>query len=260
MAKIAVLKGTSGVGKGTRVIQLVEYLKTVWKHSTVHYTFEGKQRQLGVAFHEQKLLFVGRVVTSNKSGLASWTSMDDMHSTVKNVVNIPAILKPWFDKGYTLICEGEPMMQSNRWRPLYLSETFGVSHMFIQYFHYAGDRNAYDVRIVGRSGKEAGEAGWSREESYEREHLKVKEELTALGLRNTQMNDQFWDFWSGEDEGYSLNRIAKYDEAVHIWGAGFLDWVGCGYLSRDFIKFAEKKPMLREINGANPLAKTKRLW
>ncbi|QZI89887.1 hypothetical protein MYOV002v2_p0182 [Vibrio phage 144E46.1] len=262
MSKIAILKGTSGVGKGTRVVQLIEFLKTKFKSSTVHYTFEGKRRVLGTVFHDQKILFIGRIVTSNKSGLASWTSMDDMHAIVKNVVNVPAILKPWIDKGYTLVCEGEPMMQSNRWRPLYLNEEFGITEFFFQYYHYAGDRDAYNDRIIGRSGKAAGESGWHREKNYQTEHVKVNEEFTSLGLHSVVCPVSGPAFWEDIEGGKSINLLSKYDALPWLWGVEFLNWMGMDQsdLTGQFRKFATENPTLREINGSNPLAKTKKLW
>ncbi|QZI90433.1 hypothetical protein MYOV003v1_p0109 [Vibrio phage 207E48.1] len=261
MIKVAIVKGTSSTGKGVRVSQLLEFLKTKFKHKNVRYVHNNKSRQLGILFPELGWVFIGRVVTSNKSGLASWTSMDDLHATTtKGEIARRIIKEEITDKGYSFVAEGEPLMASDKWRPLFMNEYYGAERFLFQYFHYAGDREAYDQRIIGRSGKAAGESGWHREKNYETEHLKVNDEFTSLGLHNAVCPVSGPAFWEDGDGRVSNNLLRKYDAPHWCWGVEFLSFNGLDDLVDEFVEHAKANPLLREINGANPLAKTKRLW
>lgn len=261
---IAVLLGTSGTGKGTRVVQLIKFLQQEgFSNRDAYFTHKNKKKQLGIEFPELNLLFVGSITTSNKSGLSSWTSMDYIHATLGGVHDVPDLLKPWFDKGYTLVCEGEPMMQSNRWRPQYLHETFGIQNFFFQVFHYDGNRDAYNARIVGRSGKEAGDSGWSREPQYANTHKKVQDELNAFDAKFATCpvsGETDIQYLSISEEGYSKNVLSLYNDPLENWGVAMLEWLDLMSFTKSFREFTAKKPMLRDVNGNNPLATTKRLW
>lgn len=260
---IAVLLGTSGTGKGTRVVQLIKFLqKEGFSNRDVHFTHNNKKKQLGIEFPELGLLFVGMITTSNKSGLSSWTSMDYIHSTLGGVQGVPELLKPWFDKGYTLVCEGEPLMQSNRWRPEWLNETYGIENFNFQIFTYRGDRDAYNARIIGRSGKEAGDSGWARESQYDNTFKKVQEELDAFGAKFAVCPVSGVTDLQTLDIGdrYSKNVLNLYNDPLESWGAQMLEWLNLDSFTEPFRAYTAKNPMLRDINGNNPLATTKRLW
>ncbi len=259
-SKLVVVKGTSATGKGTRVVQLLKFLQSKHKSKNAQWDHKGRKRQLGVEFPELKIIFIGMMTVSNKSGLTSWTSMDYIHSTLMKVNLVPDVLRPWFDAGYTIICEGEPMMQSNRWRPEFLSNEFGCEDFFFQYYYYNGDRKPYDARIVGRSGEVAGEAGWLRERTYKQEYDKIRIEMETnghgLASNSSDKKGNFAEFYTNK----SMAHINLFDEPLREFGIKVLLWLGMSSMEGDFLQFVDKKPMLRDINGNDPLATVRKLW
>ena len=238
---MAIVRGTSGTGKGTRVCQVLEFLKTKFASEIAEFNFEGKTRQYGVAFPALKLLFVGTVTKSNKSGLTSWSSMDYIHSTVKKAENARPIAKEFLDKGYSLVLEGEPMMQSDKFRPLFMAPYYGVERFLMPHFWYQ-DRSQYDERIMGRSGKLAGDSGWSRNESYKREYERTVEEAAELGLDSC------------------LIELFPHDAPLDLVGVQLLVYAGHHALVDEFVAWTAANPMLRSVNGANPLETTKNIF
>lgn len=238
---MAVIRGTSGTGKGTRVCQVLEFLKTKFEHHPVMFEFEGKTKQYGIAFPDLTVIFVGTITTSNKSGLSSWSSMDYIHSTVKKAENARPIAKGFLEQGYSLVLEGEPMMQSDKFRPLFMYEYYGVSRYLMPHYWYQ-NREQYDERIMGRSGKLAGDSGWSRNESYRREYERTLEELDTLGL---------------DTSGCTLD---PHDAPLEQLGASLLVYMDQAALIGDFVEFTHAHPMLRSIDGGNPLATTKNVF
>lgn len=265
MAKIIVIKGTSGTGKGTRVVQFIEWLRTKLEPTELSYTIGDKTRPFGLKFEEMKLIFVGQYTVSNKSGLASWTSMDAIHAATGSGDIARDLVKGWLAQGYTLVCEGEPLMLSDKWRPEWMFKNYPIESLSILYFAYP-DRYQYDARIRGRSGKEAGDSGWSRNESYSKEFEKSKAEMLALGWV-VAVND-----YSGQDLIYApleantqefkspeRSEIAILPFDAPLWTVGNtilwqLRQIGHRLESKDFYGYCETDPMTREVGGQDPLA------
>lgn len=243
MNNLYVIKGTSGTGKGTRVCQLIEFLKTKETPSTVQTVYNGKAKNVGLLFKKHDVLFIGVVTTSNKSGLKSWTSMDYIHSSFGGSEGAHSVLNDIKDMAGTIILEGEPMMVSHRWRPDYIEDNWNPERLCLMYFTYELDqREEYDKRITKRSGKAAGDSGWSRNQMYHNEFPKSDNEALECASMKTSVED------------YS------YDERLTIIGENFFNDREQAALTSEFIKWSSENPMLREVGGANPLSKTKRLW
>lgn len=238
---MAILRGTSGTGKGTRVCQILEFLKTKYEPVPKNFEFEGKTKQYGLAFEELKLLFVGTVTTSNKSGLSSWSSMDYIHSNVKKCELARPIARQYLREGYSLVLEGEPMMQSNWFRPLSMHPYYGVARYLMPHYWYQ-DRSQYDERILGRSGKLAGDSGWGRNESYKREWEKTVEEAEELGLEDCHA------------------ELLPHDAPLEQFGAQLLAFMGRVDMIEEFVAWTAQNPMLRSVAGGNPLATTKNVF
>lgn len=278
MAKIIAIKGTSGTGKGTRVVQFIEWLRTKLEPVELAYTVGYKTRPFGLQFEELKLIFVGQYTVSNKSGLASWTSMDGIHAATGSGDIARDLIKGWLAQGYTLVCEGEPLMLSDKWRPEWMFNNYPIDALSLLYFSYP-DRYQYDARIRGRSGKEAGDSGWSRNESYAKEFEKSKAEMLALGWEVAA------DSFSGQDVIYKQkdpatqefitrprSELARYPFDAPLWVVGnailmhlaadsALDCLREAFkpkaelgLARVFFDYCETNPMTREVGGADPLA------
>lgn len=277
MAKIIVIKGTSGVGKGTRVVQFIEWLRTKLEPTELSYTVGDKHRHFGLKFEELKLIFVGQYTVSNKSGLASWTSMDGIHAATGSGDIARDLVKGWLAQGYTLVCEGEPLMLSDKWRPEWMFANYPIEALSVLYFAYP-DRYQYDARIRGRSGKEAGDSGWSRNESYYKEFQKSKDEMVSSGWN--AVVDQY----SGQDLIYTRetntqefersprSELAMLPFDAPLWVVGNAILMHLTYepvlgvlresfspqssigLSRVFAEYCETNPMTREVGGRDPLA------
>lgn len=263
MAKIIVVKGTSGTGKGTRVVQFIEWLRTKLEPTELTYTVGDKTRPFGLKFGELKLIFVGQYTVSNKSGLASWTSMDAIHAATGSGDIARDLIKCWLVQGYTLVCEGEPLMLSDKWRPEWMFKNYPIESLALLYFAYP-DRYQYDARIRGRSGKEAGNSGWSRNESYYKEFEKSKAEMLALGW------NVLADVYSGQDVEYmkpspnewemdsrSELAVMPFDAPLWVVGDAIAYQMDIGVVDldiKDFYAFCETNPMTREIGGEDPLA------
>ena len=260
MAKIIVIKGTSGTGKGTRVVQFIEWLRTKLNPEELTYTIGEKTRLFGLKFEELKLIFVGQYTVSNKSGLASWTSMDGVHAATGSGDITRDLLKSWLDKGYSLVCEGEPLMLSDKWRPEWMFKNYPIETLSMLYFAYP-DRYQYDARIRGRSGKEAGDSGWSRNESYAKEFEKSKDEMKALGWKIVVDQYSGQDVLMDNSAGDHRAELAMlpFDAPLMVVGNAILFQLGAfrkpnGLSSEDFYKYCDEHPMTREVGGADPLA------
>ncbi|MCI2234647.1 hypothetical protein MKK42_21480 [Escherichia coli] len=263
MAKIIVVKGTSATGKGTRVVQFIEWLRTKLEPTELTYTVGDKTRPFGLKFGELKLIFVGQYTVSNKSGLASWTSMDAIHAATGSGDIARDLIKCWLVQGYTLVCEGEPLMLSDKWRPEWMFKNYPIESLALLYFAYP-DRYQYDARIRGRSGKEAGNSGWSRNESYYKEFEKSKAEMLALGW------NVLADVYSGQDVEYtkpSQNEwemdprselaVMPFDAPLWVVGDAIAYQMDIGAVNldiKDFYAYCETNPMTREVGGDDPLA------
>lgn len=263
MAKIIVVKGTSATGKGTRVVQFIEWLRTKLEPTELTYTVGDKTRPFGLKFGELKLIFVGQYTVSNKSGLASWTSMDAIHAATGSGDIARDLIKCWLVQGYTLVCDGEPLMLSDKWRPGWMFKNYPIESLALLYFAYP-DRYQYDARIRGRSGKEAGNSGWSRNESYSKEFEKSKAEMLALGF-TVAVDD-----YSGQDILYkspnefltsqqSELAVLPFDAPLWVVGNAICHQIRSELRevnmdTKDFYAYCETNPMTREIGGQDPLA------
>lgn len=269
MKSMIVIKGPSGVGKGTRVVQVVEFLRQYFEPVSLTYQDGKKTKPLGLAFEEMGLLFIGQYTTSNKSGLASWSSMDAIHSGLGSGELARDMLRGYVDMGYTLVCEGEPLMLSDKWRPEYMFKFYGLDTLSLLYFHYK-DRAEYDARIIGRSGKAAGDSAWSRNESYPKEfnEKSLKEMQNVLPEARVQFSktESGETYLFGERGRLSEMTLLPHDADLACVGrAIFFQLVQNNHLSElrtkclpltpgdAFRRYCKNHPMLRSVDGPNPL-------
>lgn len=251
---MVVVRGSSGTGKGTRVCQFLTYLQEKGhENEVVKFLWEGKEKTFGTFFPGLKLMFVGMFTMSNKSQLTSWTSMDYIHALVSKTEKARGLLAAmWTDPQVTFVVEGEPMMASDKWRPLFLADFHKLQRFLFLTYMYE-DRGEYDKRIIGRSGKAAGEAGWSRNEGYLSEFNRTTEELMQLGLEmDLDDTSEFRDPKSGH---LSYNRMLAHDAPLSSVGDNIMEFLGLDCLSReDYALDCINRPVLRSIGQADPLA------
>lgn len=249
-----VAKGTSATGKGTRMVQFIEFLKSKeFVFEEVKVDKKGKRVPVALAFPSLSLCFVGTYTKSNRSGLWSWTSMDYIHSSFGGADGAAKIIEQLRSE-YRVIClEGEPMMLSNRWRPENIYHN-GAGSLDLLYFTYPdSEREAYDARVIDRSGKAAGDSGWSRNLGYLKEIEKSSKE--AIWVRDQgllSMETRIYDY--------------RYDSDLSVIGECVIDLVADeaeDITVEEFIEFCETYPMTRSIkDGTDPLKpkKANALW
>lgn len=211
-------------------------------------------------------MFVGQYTMSNKSGLASWSSMDAIHAATGSGDITRSLVKEHLTAGYTLVCEGEPLMLSDKWRPQWMFNNYPIEALSILYFNYPS-RYHYDARIRGRSGKEAGDSAWSRNESYAGEFEKSKKEMLDLGwevdvdshsgmdvLYTHPQNNPQVKFKSPQSE----IAILPFDAPLWVVGNAIHHQMNetraYGLYTKDFYQYCEDHPMTREVGGKDPLA------
>lgn len=245
---MSVLKGPSGTGKGTRVSQLIAFLREHETPTLLSYQIGTKCRVVAHCFPEHGFFFIGDITVSNKSGLTSWTSMDMIHSATGTAEGGREIIKFVKEEALKatkkdfacLVLEGEPMLLSDKFRPEFMSTEYAPQDLVLSYFGYT-DRSQYEERIQGRSGVSGGDSGWKRSQSYEKDFKFSKEESVKIDATQCHLS------------------FRLYDETVWKWGADIMDLLGvpCG----EFAKWSETNSMLRSIGQkADPLRKTRRLF
>ena len=242
---MSILKGASGTGKGTRVSQLIEYLKTL--EIPVHfYSTLKPKNSFGLFFPINGMLFIGVNVVSNKSGLSSWSGMDSIHASIKKaeigrevIKEAITLLKTSKASSLCIVIEGEPMFLSDKFRPEFIEKEYSPDRLLMSYFMYE-DRKQYDSRIMGRSGKPSGDSGWSRVSGYQGDFDRSVSESQTLDSTQCSIS------------------MRKFDETYWRWGADTLRSLGMD--ETNFCSWSEANPMLRTIGGSNPLSKSKKLW
>lgn len=246
MKSLHILKGGSGAGKGTRVCQLMEYLKSAGYNSeTLTKEIEGKQRAIGKLFPGIGLFVPGKYNISNKSNLTSWNGVDYLHSSFKKAEIVRNMLKEIVEE-YNIehmILEGEPMFLSDKYRPQFLDEFYNPDHIEITYYIY-DSREQYDERIIGRSGKKAGDTGWERCQQYSKEMVTSVNESAIVGQKcrvtGTVASEEAYIF--------ALN-----------WATKFNNMVGPIIDTSNLVEWCKANPMLRTVGESDPLNKSQ-LW
>lgn len=164
---IFIAKGTSGTGKGTRVNQLLKFLKSENYdcEKIIHkYTFKGKPKEivLGYYFKEVNIFIFGTYVKSNKSGLESLSSLDAYHATFGGQGFRDILKQKNTEYSNTLfMMEGYPLVISPKYRPIYFYEELGIRNFLAQYYYYNDNKDDYLKRIFNRSGRfPKGNAAW----------------------------------------------------------------------------------------------------
>lgn len=244
MKSIIILKGGSAAGKGTRVCQLMEYLKSKGHNcTTVSFDNEGKKIALGKYFPAFELFIPGKFSISNKSGLTSWSGMDYLHGTLGTSEKAREAVKQICDELSVehVIMEGEPMFLSDKYRPEFLKEFYEPEKIYMKYFMYQ-NRKQYDERIIGRSGKASGDSGWSRVANYLTEYGKSQQEAANV-------------------EGATILSVSV-DEAPYVFVQDALDLLSSSaemFDPMEVMDWCDANPMLRKVGEADPLNKNS-LW
>jgi hypothetical protein len=262
------LKGGSGVGKGTRVNQLLSffiskgysYEKVFSK--VVHYdkTFEiqtilDKEIETGLYFKDLNMFFLGMYKVSNKSALTSWSSLDIYHS--KMGAEGTSIFLKRLVSNYTntlFIFEGYPLTFSFRYRPIYLNDEIGFKYIYIQYYVYGDNKQDYLDRIYGRSGEyPKGDAAWNSNLSAVGEYNSLskcvlansKEEKSRLANRGFKTYEEFLKSLPG----YMIG-LYKFSDPITSCGSFVLNTLMKDKdLCKEFLDYSIKNSCLRHVDS-----------
>ena len=256
---IVMVKGTSGCGKGTRLNQVILFLKSKgYVPEEVNYLYtndSGKTKEIpaGIYFKELKIFVFGHYVISNKSGLESWTSLDSFASRMgaKSIDFMEEIIKRYDDTCF--ICDGNSITRSWRFRPANFIQRFGVRKIFMTYFYFENEKQ-YQTRIYNRSGEDLKDSssGWLNNGQYflegkslamEREEINSKEEKRIMGELGV---DNYKDLYSKlDDSGFS---VAKFDAPITLVGElAFSLCMKNNDLYKEFLDYSVDHQCLRSV-------------
>jgi hypothetical protein len=173
---LMMLKGTSGTGKSTRMNLIVKFLTARKKYEEI---------SLGYIFKDLKLIIMGKsVLTETPSGVVqNWNSLDSLNSKYGTDL-VLFYIRMLLDKGYNVLCEGEPCIVSHKYRPILLQQKLQVENLWIRIFNYT-DKDQYLRRIMDRNGKEPrSNEGWLRNRVYRNDFNKIVKEAQAVGMKH----------------------------------------------------------------------------
>lgn len=240
----AQLRGTSAVGKGTRVFQLMLFLmeKYNWNYlfekvpNHNHPDVKAKLREpelvpylTGVLVEDLNILFIGRIVKSNKSGLLSLTGADSINSSVGFHATFD-ILKKHVDKN--VIIEGYPGMTSNVLNPTSLVTGFGFKDLFYVAYQY-DDKEQMLERVEQRSASRCrGDAAWSQ-------MLGIVQSLTACKTQWDELVEQ-------GHEGEIYLQTNHYTESIYSFGYDYLNWLGHNNIAEEFLEWSKTNTVDRD--------------
>lgn len=216
------VKGVSGSGKSSRVLQLLKFFENEkLTLSDFKFTnFEGKEKTIGVLVEEISLVFIGKIYKSGE--IERWQGYDVVTGSFGKSEHLSSFLKE-NSKKYSFIIEGAGVTRTNRLRPLYLHDECGFDNIFMQYYNYSQDQKPeYLNRIVGRSGKEPGKGTmWDKCIDFEREGEVSKQECLEVKCRTFHSYDLF-------------------DVPINDFGIKFLNFLGLPDFIDEFKKFTDK--------------------
>lgn len=237
------LRGISATGKGTRMYQLISYLRSKFKwtfYSTYLPAYRKKDsngyvptlpiNNLGIFFPELNLLIPGRIVKSNKSRLLSFTGADMItagwsHDTLFDINIEFAINYNWLYEGYT-------GLDNAKLNPKWLMEESNekklksIDSFFYRFYHHPNKEEMLE-RFKSRSFHVAkGDAAYGQNENHSTiSYRVVQKELNEL-----------------LDNGKSIESDISLDESdidINEFVKSYLMFIGLHELVPDYLNWQE---------------------
>jgi|SaaInl8_200m_RNA_FD_contig_111_242350_length_7248_multi_3_in_0_out_0_3 hypothetical protein len=234
MKSLAMILGSSGVGKGTRVNQLIKFLETLYAPEEYTVSYNNKTFQLGLLFKELDILIIGKYNHNKKANHTSWSSMDGMWSKFGGTEPTVAYLKTL---PFNILAEGYANMDTFRVRPAHMTQSLipseNCTNFFYQVYSYGKENvQEYIARIVGRSGQPPkGMTAFEKEGSVIKWVGKIEADYNALGC-------------NGFVEGL------PHDADLDSVGYSYLKFLGLGQeMSEDFQKYTVISPHLKKFTA-----------
>lgn len=173
---IFIVKGISGTGKSSRVLQTLKFFEhigcTISPFTTVNP--KGKTVECGLLVEEINLVFIGKIYETN--GTERWQGYDAMTSSFGSAALFSEFLIQNCEK-HSFVVEGAGITLTNRLRPEFLITKVGYTNIMLQYYNY-NNRDEYLKRIIYRSGEPPkSDAMWVKNKSYIIEVGKTQDEI-----------------------------------------------------------------------------------
>ena len=215
MKSFGAVLGSNATGKGTRMNQLIHFLKTKY-NPELYFTIgkNNKKFNLGILFKDIDLLIVGKYVDTD---FQSFTSLDSVWNKLGGTEETVSLFKTL---DYNILCEGYSNTDTFRIRPVHMS-TSGCNRFFYQIYSYGVENHdTYLKRIFERSGKHPKKAaGFEKETQILKYSSKINNELKEHNL---------------DGVCYNLN----YDEPITKIGVEYLRFLGRTNLVEEFIEYS----------------------
>lgn len=227
MNTISVMRGTSGTGKGTRLNQLIMFLRTREEPEILGFKVQSpksvKFRPYGLYFKSINTLIIGKYVKSPKSGLISFSSTDPI---INNLTSYERISGLWV-WGYDIV---QIILETHRDKHVIIEglaglekSEFSVEHLLVmgykkilnQLFIVDSIEDIRD-RTLQRSGKAAGAHG-------------------SIGINSVLLNQ----FDKVESNNKVIMDLQRFDSHVSMFGRKFISQVlEDTPLYNDFIRYS----------------------
>lgn len=243
MGTFAQLLGISGVGKSTRVTQLLMFLMDKYKWEKLKSKFEvynKKQEKnriytdcpYGIYFSELNIVIFGKWVKSRTHNLFSWVSLDYVQ-TKFGLENIKTLLLK-HNKSHVIV-EGYVGSHCVIYKIPSIFE-IGFDKILSQYFFYPDDIKFLQERIVGRSGKQIKSTWHGNRRMKQNKSMKQRYNNQQKMISEKQINNV-------------LMQHFNHNTPITRFGASFLKFIGMGNLVSEFLDFSKQHSALRNINN-----------
>lgn len=186
------VKGISGSGKSTRILQLFRFLKNENNFTFEDVLYSGKK--VGFLIKDINVVYLGKFYTTEGiERLQGFDAVTAIFGTSENASNfIKELLK-----SHNVIVDGSGITQTFRNRPQFIWEYLGASKIYLQYYNYVNNElEEYKKRIIYRSGKLPDKMTmWNKNRSFINDYITScheKEEILKITQIDIELsNDNF---------------------------------------------------------------------
>jgi len=207
------VKGVSGSGKSTRILQLILFFRNV-----LNYTFEDvlfNNKKVGFLIKEINTIYLGRLYfTEGIERLQGFDAVTNAFGTSENASNF---VKEKLTQ-YNIIVEGAGITQTFRNRPQFIWEYLQAKKIYIQYYNYNNyELEDYKKRIMYRSGKLPKKMTmWTKNKSFITDYsfsiIEKEEILKHCEIDIDLVNDNFDSLL----EDFGVKYLSKIEKSEYI--------------------------------------------
>jgi len=207
------VKGVSGSGKSTRILQLNLFFRNVLNYAFEDVLFNNKK--VGFLIKEINTIYLGRLYfTEGVERLQGFDAVTGAFGTSENASNF---IKEKLTQ-YNVIVEGAGITNSFRNRPQFIWEYLQAKKIFIQYYNYNNyELEEYKNRIIYRSGKLPDKMTmWNKNRSFINDYNNsVAEKDEILKQQNIDI-DLINDNFDSLLEDFGVKYLSKIEKSEYI--------------------------------------------